>query len=201
MDMSAPLAAYDLVSSEAGLIVALFLGFGFGFFLERAGFGSARKLAAQFYLYDMSVFKVMFTATVTAATGLWLLSAVGWLNLGEIYLVPTFLLAQLAGGLLLGIGFVIGGYCPGTSVAAIATGRIDGVSYAFGMLAGLALYAALYPAIETYTQLAAMGKITFPDLWGVARGLLVASLLAGAVGAFIGAGWIERYFAYRRPTG
>jgi hypothetical protein len=50
MDMSAPLAAYDLVSNEAGVIVALFLGFGFGFFLERAGFGSARKLTAQFYL-------------------------------------------------------------------------------------------------------------------------------------------------------
>ncbi len=112
------------------------LGTGFGFFLERAGFGSARKLAAQFYLYDMSVFKVMFTAIVTAMLGVTYLGWLGWLDLSLVYLVPTHLVPQIVGGLVLGVGFVVGGYCPGTSVASLATGRIDGFVYAFGIGAG-----------------------------------------------------------------
>jgi hypothetical protein len=198
--MNAPLSAQGLIGDGTGLAVALALGFFFGFFLERAGFGSSRKLAAQFYLYDMAVLKVMFTAIVTAATGLWLFSAIGWLDLSEIYLVPTFVLPQFVGGLVLGIGFVVGGYCPGTSVAGIATGRIDAMVYALGMLAGLALYAEAYPAIEAWTKSTGMGELTWPDLLGVPRGVIVLAVALLAAGMFYGATRIERAFADWRPT-
>jgi hypothetical protein len=199
--MSAPLSSQIAFGEPTELAIALGLGLFFGFFLERAGFGNSRKLAAQFYLYDMAVLKVMFTAIVTAMTGLWLLSAVGWLDLGEIYLVPTFVWPQFVGGLVLGAGFVIGGYCPGTSVAGMATGRIDAMVYAVGMLAGLALYAEAYPAIEAWTKTTALGEITFPDYLGVPRGVLVAIVLAMAVGMFWGAMKLERAFASWRPAG
>ena len=199
--MSAPLASQGLFGGSAELAIAVALGFFFGFFLERAGFGSSRKLAAQFYLYDMAVLKVMFTAIVTAMTGLWLLAATGWLDLGEIYLVPTFVLPQFVGGLVLGAGFVIGGYCPGTSVAGVATGRIDAMLYAVGMLAGLALYAEAYPAIEAWTKTTALGEITWPALLGLPRGLLVALVVAGAAAMFYGATRLERTFARWRPAG
>jgi hypothetical protein len=199
--MSAPLASQIGFGEPTELAIALGLGLFFGFFLERAGFGNARKLAAQFYLYDMAVLKVMFSAIVTAAVGLWLLAAIGWLDLAEIYLVPTFLVPQFVGGLVLGAGFVIGGYCPGTSVAGIATGRIDAMVYALGMLAGLAAYAEAYPAIAAWTKTTALGETTFPDYLGLPRWLLVALLIAMAAAMFWGATKIEQAFAGWRPAG
>ena len=87
---------------------AVLAGFGFGFVLERAGFGSSRKLAAQFYFTDLTVFKVMFTAIVTAMLGVYWLSVFGFMDLSLVYLTPTFLAPQMVGGLILGAGFVVG---------------------------------------------------------------------------------------------
>ena len=115
MDMNAPFFKYGMFGDEVSLIVAFMIGIGFGFFLERAGFGNAKKLAAQFYFTDMSVLKVMFSAIVTAMLGVYYLSVIGWVDLSMVYLTPTNILPQIVGGLLLGFGFVIGGYCPGTS--------------------------------------------------------------------------------------
>jgi len=83
--MSAPFYKYGLFGDETSLVMAFLIGIGFGFFLERAGFGNARKLAAQFYLYDMTVFKVMFSAIVTAMIGLYYLSVLGFVDLSLVY--------------------------------------------------------------------------------------------------------------------
>lgn len=198
--MTAPLASQVEFAAGTEFAIAIALGLFFGFFLERAGFGSSRKLAAQFYLYDMAVLKVMFSAIVTAMSGLWLLSGVGWLDLGEIYLVPTFVLPQFVGGLVLGAGFVIGGYCPGTSVAGVATGRIDAMLYALGMLAGLAAYAEVYPAFEAWTTTTSLGEATWPEVLGVSRGPVVAVVVALAAVAFWAAARLEKAFVNRRPA-
>jgi hypothetical protein len=200
MAMTLPLYAYDLISESQGLMVALGLGFGFGWFLERAGFGSARRLTAQFYLYDMSVLKVMFTAIVTAAVGLWLFAAAGWLDLSMVYLTPTSIGAQLFGGLLLGAGFIIGGYCPGTSVTAAATGSGDGVVFLGGFAAGLLLYAVAFSGLELWANAASLGPLTLPEVFGVPYGVLVLALVVMAALMFVGAEWTERRFRAMRPT-
>ncbi len=153
-----------MFGEETSLLVAVLIGIGFGFFLERAGFGSARKLVAQFYLTDLAVFKVMFTAIVTAMLGVTLLSSMGVLDLSEVYLVPTYWPSQILGGLLLGAGFVIGGYCPGTSIAAVATGRIDGMIYVLGLTAGTLTFAGLFPRIEGFYSAGSAGELTLPQL-------------------------------------
>jgi hypothetical protein len=190
----APFYKYGFFGDEMSLIVAFVLGIGFGFFLERAGFGSARKLAAQFYLYDMSVFKVMFTAIVTAMLGVTYLGWIGWLDLGQVYLVPTHLVPQIAGGLVLGVGFVIGGYCPGTSVASLATGRIDAFVYAFGIGAGTLVYAEVYPAIKDFVNSDDMGQVTLPQVLHLPWGLIVFAVVLVAVGGFSAATLVERRF-------
>jgi len=192
--MMTPLYKYGLFGDEFSLLLAFLLGLGFGFALERAGFGSARKLAAQFYLYDMSVFKVMFTAIVTAMLGVTYLGWIGWLDLGLVYLVPTHLGPQIVGGLVLGVGFVVGGYCPGTSVAALATGRIDGIVYALGLFAGTFVYAEVYPWIKDFVNSGAMGQVTLPDVFNVPWGLVVFVVVVIAVVGFWGATLIERRF-------
>jgi hypothetical protein len=197
--MNLPLYANDLVTDAQGLVVALLLGLAFGFFLERAGFGSSRKLTAQFYLYDMAVIKVMFTAIVTAAVGLWLLSAAGWLDIGALYLTPTSPFAQLAGGLVLGAGFLIGGYCPGTSVVATASGSGDGLVYALGFGAGLVVYAEILPGVEVWANAGKVGEITLPQAWGVPYGAVVLGLVAAAAAVFALAGWFERRYRHLAP--
>jgi len=192
-----PFYKYGLFGDEFALLLAFAIGLGFGFFLERAGFGSARKLAAQFYLNDMSVFKVMFTAIVTALLGVTYLGWIGWLDVGLVYLVPTYLGPQILGGLVLGVGFVIGGYCPGTSVAALATGRIDAVLYALGIFAGTFVYAELYPGIKDFVNAGSMGQVTLPDVLGLPWGVLVFAIVVVAVLGFWGATRIEQWIRSR----
>ena len=187
-----PLSSTIEFSQTAELGIAVLLGMGFGAVLERAGFGSARKLTAVFYLYDMAVVKVMFTAVVTALVGLYALSALGLMDLGELYVERTHLLAQGLGGLLFGAGFLIGGYCPGTSMAAIASGRKDGLVFALGMLAGVWAYAEFTPQLDAWYSRTALGEMTMPAITGVGMGwwalLFVAALLLAAWGLR----WIER---------
>ncbi len=194
-----PLYVYEFVSDGQGLLVALALGFGFGWFLERAGFGSGCRLCAQFYLYDMTVLKVMFTAIVTAAVGLWLFSAIGLLDIGAVYLTPTSIGAMLLGGLLLGAGFIIGGYCPGTSVTAAATGAGDGVVFVLGFMAGLLFYALFLPGLEVWANASSIGEVTLPQVFGLSYGVVVLALVVMAGLAFAGAEWSERKFAHLRP--
>jgi len=195
--MMTPLYKYGFFGDELSLVVAFVLGIGFGFCLERAGFGSARKLAAQFYLYDMSVFKVMFTAIVTAMLGVTYLGWIGWLDLSQVYLVPTFLGPQILGGLVLGVGFVVGGYCPGTSAAAVATGRVDGMLYASGIFAGTFVYAEVYPWIKAFVNSNEMGQVTLPEVLGLPWGVIVFVVVVIAVAGFWGAGKVERWIGSR----
>jgi hypothetical protein len=196
--MSAPFFAFGMFGEDTSLLVALLIGIGFGFFLERAGFGSARKLAAQFYLSDLAVFKVMFTAIVTAMLGVTLLSSLGVLDLTEVYLVPTYWPSQILGGLLLGAGFVIGGYCPGTSIAAVATGRIDGMIYVLGLTAGTLAFAVLFPRLEGLYSAGGAGELTLPQLLHLPRAVVVSAVVAIAIGGFYAASRIERLVAARR---
>jgi hypothetical protein len=193
--MNAPFYKFDYFGDETSLIIAFIIGIGFGFFLERAGFGSGRKLAAQFYLYDMTVFKVMFTAIVTAMVGLFWLSVLGFVDLSLVYVSPTYLAPQIVGGLILGIGFVIGGYCPGTSCVAASTGRYDGMIYLVGIFAGIVVFGEMFPVLNDFYSATPMGKVTLPELFGVSYGLIVFLVVLMALGGFAGAEWVEKKFA------
>jgi uncharacterized protein len=195
-----PLSASMEFGLGAEMALALLLGLGFGFCLERAGFGSARKLTAVFYLYDMAVVKVMFTAIVTAMAGLFILSAAGWMSLSELYIEPTNLAAQGLGGLVFGAGFIIGGYCPGTSVAAMATGRLDAMAFALGMLAGVMAYAEWTPGLDAWIKAGSLGELTLPGLTGVGMGWWVLAFVAFLAFAGWGMGRLERRFAGFRPA-
>jgi uncharacterized membrane protein YedE/YeeE len=194
-----PLVSHLEWSVATDLAIALVLGVGFGFCLERAGFGSARKLTAVFYLYDMAVVKVMFTAIVTAMTGIALLSAAGAVDVSEFYVEPTALPAQVVGGLLFGAGFVVGGYCPGTSMAAIATGRKDGLAFALGMLAGVWAFAEFTPGLEAWIGSVSRGELLLPAATGVGMVWWAAAFAAFLLAASRGMAWLERRYAGWKP--
>ncbi len=193
--MSAPYYKLGAFGDEASLIVAFLIGIGFGFFLERAGFGSAKKLVSQFYLNDLAVFKVMFTAIVTAMLGVTYLAWAGFLDLSLVYLVPTYWIAQVVGGLLLGVGFVVGGYCPGTSIVSTATGKLDGLVFVVGFAAGTLGFALAFPILKGLYTAGEIGTKTLPQVLGVPHGVLVFGVVLMAVGGFMGASWIEKKMA------
>lgn len=188
--MNAPLDR--VIAGDAALVAALGIGVAFGWFLERGGMGDARRISAQFHLTDMAVLKLMFSAIVTAALGAFWLARAGWLDLSRVYIPETYLLPQAAGGLLFGVGFVAAGLCPGTSCVAAATGRLDGLAAMAGLLLGVLVVGAAYPAIAPFYGSTPRGALTVPALFGVSQGTALLALVALALGCFAGAERIER---------
>lgn len=195
--MSTAIFPLAIASEEVRLLTAVALGFLFGFSLERAGFGNARKLAAQFYLYDMTVFKVMFTAILVAMVGLYTLNGLGYVDLSMMWINPTFMWAQVVGGFLLGVGFILSGLCPGTSVVSAASGRVDGVVAFAGIFMGTALFAFavdFVPAIEALYNGGSIGVSLLPELLSVPTPWFVLGVVVMAGAAFIGAEKVEKVF-------
>lgn len=192
--MSAPWFKFGAFGDEVSLVVAFVLGIGFGWFLERAGFGSAKKLVSQFYLNDLAVFKVMFTAIVTAMLGIFYLGWMGVLDLGLLYLPATNLWPQVVGGLVLGVGFVVGGYCPGTSMVAIATGKLDALFYVGGVLAGVFAIGEAFPLVKGFYESGNLGRLTLPQVLHLPYGVVVFLVVLMALGGFAAAEWAERRF-------
>ena len=180
--------------NDGGILSGLICGMLFGFVLENAGFGSPAKLTAQFKLSDWSVFKVMFTAIVVAATGIYGLSATGYLQPDSVFVPQALLMASAIGGALVGAGFAVGGYCPGTSVVGLFSGRLDALVFLIGLLLGTVVFAGLYgPAIQ---NLMAMWEVdagdTFTDAFGISQIAMLLILGAALVAVFWAGSWFER---------
>lgn len=178
-----------------GALVPLLLGAAFGATLERSGFGDARRLAAQFTLTELRVLKVMFTAIVTCLLWITLATSVGWMDFGALAVNPTYLGTAVVGGLLLGMGFVVGGYCPGTSIVSAATGKVDGMFFLGGVGAGVFVFGEVGGAFRTFYDTAgALGRVTLPDVLGLPFGAVVALVVLMAAAMFVGAEALERRF-------
>ncbi len=190
--MTAPFFDGGSLTSLAALALAVAIGIAFGWALERAGLGSARKLVGQFYLTDLTVFKVMFTAIVTAMLGVFWLGRLGVLDLSRVYVPETYLLPQLAGGLVFGAGFALAGLCPGTSCVSAATGRIDGAAVVVGMFGGVLAGGLLFARFETFYNGTSLGSFTLPQWLGASYGAIVAAIVAMALLGFWAAERIEK---------
>ena len=195
--MTTPLPLTLGVGSPSASIIALVVGVAFGFCLERSGLGSARKLMGQFTLTDLAVFKVMFSAIVTAMLGLFWLSWIGVVDLGRVYLPETFIVPQLIGGIVFGAGMALAGLCPGTSCVAAATGRLDGLGVVAGFFAGVLSTGLLLPAIDGFYSSGARGGFTLTELTGMRQGLVVLIVVASALAGFDAAERVERRMARR----
>ena len=193
--MTAPFPLSLPSGSADALGVAFAVGIGFGWCLERAGLGSARKLMGQFHLADLTVFKVMFSAIVTAMLGLFWLSWLGMLDLGRVYVPETFVGPQLAGGLLFGAGMALAGLCPGTSCVAAATGRIDGVAVVGGFFAGILATGLVVPKLGSLYAGGARGSLTLDALLEMRPGAMTLVVVACAMAGFVFAEWIEHQTA------
>ena len=174
------------------MFTAGIIGFFFGLFLEKAGFGNSKRLAGIFYFRDMQVLKVMFSAVITAAIGFGFLTGLGLIQPDAVYLLKTLYLVQIAGGLLLGIGFAMGGWCPGTAIVGTAGGSIDALLFVCGAIGGSILYNELYPLLGNIREIGSCGvRSAYADL-GISRPLFVTLFTLIGVCCFWGSELLEK---------
>jgi len=183
------LFSQNALSSSAAFALSLLIGVAFGFVLERAGFGSSRRLAGIFYFRDMAVLKVMFSALITAMLGIAYLTAFGWISLDRIYLMPTVYAAQIVGGLVFGVGFVMSGWCPGTAAVGLASGRLDAFLCLCGAVIGSIVFNEVYPRVAPL-QADSGVRFVYTNL-GVSQATFVLLLTIVAVAMFWGAEYVE----------
>lgn len=181
----------EIIGNELNLVVALFIGIAFGFILEQAGFSTSKKLVGLFYGYDFTVLRVFFTAGLVAMTGVIVFDHYGILDISLVYINPTFLWSAIVGGIIMGLGFVIGGFCPGTSVCAAAIGKIDAMIFVLGSFIGVYIFAEAYPLLEGLYKAANMGNIRIFDSLGMAQGVFAFLLIVVALSAFWMVKWVE----------
>jgi rhodanese-related sulfurtransferase len=176
-----PLPLTELLGQYGSYFIYLLVGLAFGATLETAGFGNSKKLAAQFYFKDLTVFKVMFTAIIVAMTLIFLSSAVGLLDYSLVWVPPTYLWPGIAGGLIMGVGFIVGGFCPGTSLVGMATGKIDALFFVFGVLSGIFLFGETVSHFAVFFESSYMGRFTLPELFGMSYGSVVLVVVVVAL--------------------
>ena len=179
-----PLIPNEIIPNEWNSIFALVIGMAFGFILESSGFSSSRKLAGVFYGYDFAVLKVFFTAALVSSIGLLYLDYFGYLDMGQLYVHPTYIEGALIGGAIMGLGFIMGGFCPGTSLCAAAIGKIDALVYVAGILIGIFVFSELFSLFEPLYDGGFMGYLTIMDSFEISPYVFVFAFTLLAVLAF-----------------
>ncbi len=197
--MTGPLYLNEIISVHTSLYVAIGIGLLFGFVLERAGFGDSRNLTAIFYFRDMRVLRVMFSAVVTAMLGLVILNRIGLFDysmLLDYSLLKTYFWPQLVGGVLFGLGFVVGGYCPGTAAVGVVSGKIDSIVFLIGMVVGIDIFALGMPLWGPFYKSSDMGRITLWQYFGTSMETMAVIITIAALGAFVMAWLAEKWAPY-----
>jgi len=180
-----PLIPQNLINGDLNFFYAFVIGLAFGFILEQAGFSSSRKLAGVFYGYDFVVLKVFFTAGITAATGLFFLKYLGWIDFNFLYINPLYVWSALIGGIIMGFGFILGGFCPGTSIAAAVIGKIDAMVFIGGMFIGIFIFGMFYPVFEPLHMGNFLGTPFIYETLGLSQHWFLFFLILMAVMAFV----------------
>lgn len=197
-----PLPLEQLLGQWPSFLVYLVIGFAFGSVLEMAGFGVSTKLAAQFYFKELTVLKVMFGGIITAMVLIFLATGLGLLDYNLVYVNTTYLWPGIVGGLIMGFGFILGGFCPGTALVSAATLKIDGILFTAGAFFGIFIFGETVSGFEDFWNSSYMGRVTLMDALNTSTGVIVVGVMVMAILAFIGAEIAEYYIGkkqQRRP--
>ncbi|MDX5583548.1 MAG: YeeE/YedE thiosulfate transporter family protein [Aureibaculum sp.] len=186
-----PLIPNGIIPEDWNYIIAILIGFAFGYILEASGFSSSRKLAGVFYGYDFAVLKVFFTAAVVSVIGLYYMDYLNWIDISQLYVHPTHLWAAIIGGIIMGVGFVTGGFCPGTSLCAVAIGKIDGIVFTIGLMIGIFIFSESFNVLEPLFDGSNLGNITLVDSLGVSPYWIIFIFTIIALVAFPFSDWVR----------
>lgn len=191
----APIIPIFEISQELNFLIAFIIGLGFGFALEQAGFSSSRKLAGMFYGYDTTVLKVFFTAAIVAMLGLAFFNYFEMIDMSIVYVNEYYIDSAIVGGVIMGLGFIVGGFCPGTSVCAAAIGKIDAVAFLGGSLIGIFAFGETYAMWKDIYTSNYLGGIKISTALNLSDGITIFLVIAAAVLMFWAGEWAEKKFS------
>lgn len=180
------------ITGEAALVLAVVFGFAFGWLLHRGRVTNYNTILNQFRLRDFTVLKVMLTAIVVGGVGVLVLVQLG---MATFHVRDANMLATIVGAALFGVGMVIYGYCPGTGLAATATGSVHALVGVMGMLFGAMLYAFSFEWLrDNVISVWRLGRVTLPQLLGVPSIALyvLLAVIGGGLFWFVSKRGIER---------
>ncbi len=190
--MVGPLIPMGVIPETWNNVIALLLGVGFGFSLEASGFSSSRKIMGTFFGYDFVVLRVFFTAAITAMTGIFYFDYMGWMDMSMLYINPYYVMSAIIGGIIMGFGFALGGFCPGTSFTGVAIGKIDAMFFSGGLFIGVFIFSELYPLFQGLYNSHNLGGVRIYGLLGMRDTVFAFLLIVAAVGMFYGAAFVEK---------
>lgn len=156
-----------LINSEWSSVAAVGIGMGIGFVLESSGFSSSRKVAGTFYGYDFTALRVFLMAGITSLIGLLYMDFFGWIDFFSFQVPQTYIWPTILGSVLMGIGFVASGFCPGTSMLSAAIGKIDGWIFIGSTLLGILLFILAFPALESLYLSGHIGSLTITEVLNI----------------------------------
>ncbi len=156
------------------VIMTIALGFVFGWTLDKAGLTKYSKIVNVFRFTDLTVLKYMLSAVVVGMIGIWTFKGLGWLDLTGT--VNTYIVGNLLGGVLFGVGMAAAGFCPGTCVAGGGRGHLDYlVPGLLGFLTGAVIFGLTYRSfMPQLKDMLDFGALPLPQLLNVSAGLMVA---------------------------
>ena len=192
-----PLVKMGVIPEGWDFVIAFAIGILFGFALEQAGFSSSKKITGWIYGYDFTVIKVFFTASIVAMLGLVVMQGVGWINFDALFVNPTFLWSAIVGSIIMGVGFAVGGFCPGTSVAASAIGKIDAMMFFVGLMIGVFIFAEGYPLWKDLYTASAYGRLLLNEQLGLSKGVWALIFTTIAFISFWGTGYLRKKYAHK----
>ncbi|ADV46602.1 YeeE/YedE thiosulfate transporter family protein [Nitratifractor salsuginis] len=184
-DLILPLYKNGFLTPEANFFFAIVMGFAFGFVLERTGFTRAQHIADTFYFRNLAVPKIMGVTVITATTWFILFAWMGWIDLNALFTPSTYVWPYVVGGIIFGFGMVMSGYCPGTAVAGLGSGKSDALVFLLGLFGGAFIYFLLYPLISGFVSSGNLGVLKLHDLFGgneYTSYILTVALETGIIG-------------------
>ena len=187
-----PLIPQGFIANGWDFVIALLLGIAFGFILEASGFSSSRNITGVFYGYNFVVLRVFFTAVVVCMVGMVYFDYLGWMDMDLIYILPTFPGPMILGAAIMGLGFVTGGFCPGTSYTAVAIGKTDAIVFTAGLFFGIFLFSEAFPLFEGFYYGEGLGSITIGEVFGISNQLFTFIFVIIAIVAFYVTWLIEK---------
>jgi len=190
--MIGPLIPMGVIPENWNNVIALLLGVAFGFALEASGFSSSRRIMGTFFGYDFVVLRVFFTAAITAMTGIFYFDYMGWMDMSMLYINPYYVMSAVVGGIIMGFGFALGGYCPGTSFTGVAIGKIDAMVFIGGLFIGVLIFSELYPLFQGIYNSHNLGGAKIYDLLGMRATVFAFLLIVAAIAMFYGAAKVEK---------
>jgi hypothetical protein len=192
-----PLVKMGEIATGWDFVIAFVIGIFFGLVMEQAGFSSSKKITGWIYGYDFTVIKVFFTAAVVAMVGIVVMQYIGWINFDELFVNPLFLWSEVVGSVIMGAGFAIGGFCPGTSVAAAGIGKKDAMVFILGIMIGVLIFSEGYPLWKGLYLGSPYGRLLITDLLGISKGVWAFIFIIVALASFWGTSIIRKKYAHK----